>query len=166
VLAASWLPSASFAALLGLNILLIGPLDVPYAWGALQRHPNTELLTFIKSPTFVRGATYRILRNDFRIGDYQLEQNGARLDSEFFPESIARRSWPSPTKYSAFLRKRRVDRVIIFDDYDRQWHTNEHALLRDLAKDGPGGCDATRVGAERIDAGTDFDVYRILRSCR
>src|SRR5439155_17224118 len=34
---ASWLPSACFAVLLGLNIVLMGPLDVPYAWGALQR---------------------------------------------------------------------------------------------------------------------------------
>ena len=162
---ASWLPSACFAALLGLNIVLMGPLDVPYAWGALQRRANTEVLTFIRSPKFVPGATYRILRNDFRIGMYQLEQHGAKLDSEFFPESIARQSWPSLTKYSAFLRKRRVDFVIIFANYDRQWRTNEHTLLRDLTKRGPNGCGSDLVGVRRIEAAPDFDVYEILRTC-
>jgi len=163
---AAWAPSAAFVVLLVLNVALIKPFDAAHAWPGLLRNPNTQLLKFIHSPGFVPGATYRILRTgDGRMGMYQLMQHGARIDSEFFPESLAQQSWSSPQRYSAFLRKRHVDYVLIFGRYDRARHTNEHDLLRGLAARGTAGCTAELVGARRTEAEPDFDVYRIKRSC-
>jgi hypothetical protein len=159
-------PTIAFAALLASNILLVGPLEAQYSWGALNRSPNKELLTFINSSEFTPGATYRILRaRDGKIGMYQLVQHHAVLDSEFFPESIARNNWKNDKQYSRFLRTRRVDYVIIFRNYDREWHTNEHDLLRDLTDRGLEGCNASVVGADEIDSKRSFDVYRIRRAC-
>jgi hypothetical protein len=159
-------PAAVCLTLLLSNIVLAGPLEAEYSWGALGRKPDTHLLTFIKSSKFDPGATYRILRaHDGKIGMYQLVQHDARLDSEFFPESIARNSWPDVTKYSQFLRNRRVDYVIIFGSYDREWRTNEHRLLRQLKRQGPDGCDADRVGVHEVSAARTFDVYGIRRDC-
>ena len=159
-------PAVACAVLLISNIAFAGPLEAEYSWGALNRKPDTQLLTFIKSDEFDRGATYRILRaHDGKIGMYQLVQHDARLDSEFFPESIARNNWPDVTRYSQFLRKRRVDYVIIFRTYDREWRTNEHELLRDLNKHGLDGCDTSRVGVDQIRETRAFDVYEIQRDC-
>jgi len=159
-------PAAVCVTLLLSNIALVGPLEAEYSWGALGRKPDTQLLTFIKSSKFDPGATYRILRaHDGKIGMYQLVQHDARLDSEFFPESIARNNWPDVTKYSQFLRNRRVDYVIIFRSYDREWRTNEHQLLRDLKQQSPDGCDADRVGVHQVSAARTFDVYQIRRDC-
>ena len=159
-------PAAVCLTLLLSNIVLAGPLEAEYSWGALGRKPDTQLLTFIKSSTFDPGATYRILRaHDGKIGMYQLVQHDARLDSEFFPESIARNNWPDDTKYSQFLKNRRVDYVIIFRSYDREWRTNEHQLLRQLNKQGPDRCDADRVGVHQVSRARTFDVYRIRRDC-
>ncbi len=156
--------AALFAASLVSNIVLMEPLEAQYSWGALNRRPDTQLLTFIDSRHFQPGATYRILRaHDGKIGMYQLVQHKARLDSEFFPESIARNSWPNVTKYSHFLTDRRVDYVIVFESYDREWRTNEHELLRDLEEHGRGPCQAGRVGMRQITANRAFDVYRIRR---
>jgi hypothetical protein len=159
-------PAVACAVLLLSNIVLAGPLEAEYSWGALDRKPDTQLLTFIKSNEFDPGATYRILRaHDGKIGMYQLVQHDARLDSEFFPESIARNNWPDVTRYSQFLRKRRVDYVIIFRTYDREWRTNEHQLLRDLNSHGLDGCDTSRVGVDQIRETEAFDVYDIQRDC-
>jgi hypothetical protein len=163
---AAWVPSAAFVALLLMNVALMKPFDAAHAWSGLLRHPNTQLLSFIKSPKFDRGATYRILRmGDGRMGMYQLVQHGARIDSEFFPESLAQQSWSSPKKYSSFLRKRHVDYTIIFRNYDHARRTNEHALLRELAGRGPRGCTRDVVGVRDIQSDTDFDVYQITRDC-
>jgi hypothetical protein len=163
--AVTWLPASAFATVAALNIALLLPLHVPDAVGALDRRPNTELLAFIHSPRFVRSATYRILRaRDGRIGMYELLQNGARLDSEFFPESMARESWPGPEQYSSFLRHRHVAFVIIYANYDRERRTNEHQLLRELAHSG-GRCRVGLVGVELLERGAGFDVYRIRRAC-
>jgi hypothetical protein len=149
-----------------LNVALMKPFDAAHAWSGLLRHPNTQLLAFIKSSKFDPGATYRILRmGDGRMGMYQLVQHGARIDSEFFPESLAQQSWSSPKKYSSFLRKRHVDYTIIFRNYDRARHTNEHALLRGLAARGLSGCTGDVVGAREIQSDPDFDVYQIKRAC-
>ena len=162
----AWAPSAAFVALLALNVALIKPFDAAHAWPGLLRNPNTQLLQFIHSPSFVPGATYRIMRTgDGRMGMYELMQHGARIDSEFFPESLAQQSWSSTQRYSAFLRKRHVDYVLIFRRYDRARHTNEHQLLRALSARGAAGCGGGLVGARRTDAEPDFDVYRITRSC-
>jgi len=159
-------PAAVCLTLLLSNVVLAGPLEAQYSWGALGRKPDTQLLTFIKSSKFDPGATYRILRaHDGKIGMYQLVEHKARLDSEFFPESIARNNWPDLIKYSQFLRNRRVDYVIIFRSYDREWRTNEHQLLRDMKQQGPDRCDADRVGVHQVSSATTFDVYQIRRDC-
>lgn len=163
---ASRFASAVFAVLLISNIVLVGPLEARYSWGGLNRRPDTKLLAFIKSSKFVSGATYRLLRvRDGKVGMYQLLQHNARLDSEFFPESIARNNWPNLAKYSQFLRNRRVDYVIIFASYDREWHTNEHELLRQLTRHGPGRCPVNRIGVEQVSKAKAFDVYQIRRAC-
>ena len=100
---------------------------------------------------------------DGKVGMYQLLKAGGRLDSEFFPESIGRRSFPSGAAYSEFLRKRQVDTVIIFVNYDARWRTNEHALLDQLAADD--ACSATQVGVDVIEHLDHFDVYHIERTC-
>jgi len=115
------------------------------------------LLPFIDSAEFRPGSTYRILRvADGKVGMYQLIQHGAKLDSEFFPESIDRRSWPSSAAYLSFLRARKVDEVIVYHDYDARYHTNEHSLLDQLTAN---GC-ASRTSPQR-----DFDLYRLAGTC-
>ena len=112
----AWLGTAAAGVLLGLNVALIGPLDLGPAWSGLLRHPDTQLVAFVRSPSFRPGATYRLLRSgDFKVGMYQLIQHGGHLDSELFPESIERQSWPTLGAYSGFLRQRRVDYVLVFD---------------------------------------------------
>jgi hypothetical protein len=120
---------AAVVLLIALNVAAIRPFDLEYAWKALRRQPNTTVEQFTATPLFVRGATYRILRaGDGKVGMYQLVQGGARLDSEFFPESIDRRSFADLRGYDEFLRRRHVDFVMVFDTYDRKYRTNEHRL--------------------------------------
>ncbi len=148
-------PASIFVALIGLNMVLVPVRHNEYAWGALTRAPDTGLNGFIASPAFVPGATYRILRvGDGKIGMYQLVRASARLDSEPFPESIDRRSFASTDDYAAFLRKRDVQYVIVYDAYDRRYRTNEHELLRQLAS-GSNACAITVVDE------TEYDVYAI-----
>ena len=148
-------PAVACALFLISNIAFVGPLEAEYSWGALNRKPDTQLLTFIKSDEFHRrDLPHPARRHDGKIGMYQLVQHDARLDSEFFPESIARNNWPDVTRYSLFLRKRRVDYVIIFRTYDREWRTNEHELLRGLNKHGLDGCDA-KARRRRGDQGNE-----------
>jgi len=155
-----------FAVLLLSNIVLMEPLESTYSWGGLNRKPDTQLLSFIRSSKFEPGATYRILRaHDGKIGMYQLVEHRARLDSEFFPESIARNSWPDVAAYSQFLKNRRVDYVIIFESYDREWRTNEHDLLRELRNWSAGKCVESLVGVHQVTAHKAFDVYRVRRDC-
>jgi hypothetical protein len=155
-----------FVVLLLSNVVLMEPLESTYSWGGLNRRPDTQLLSFIKSSQFDPGATYRILRaHDGKIGMYQLVEHGAHLDSEFFPESIARNSWPDIVEYSQFLRNRRVDDVIIFESYDREWRTNEHDLLRELKNRSSGPCVDGLARVQQLTATRAFDVYRIKRDC-
>lgn len=141
-----------------LNVLLIPVRDTGYAWHALARTPDTALVPFLESPAFEPGATYRLLRvADGKIGMYQLIRHGGRLDSEFFPESIDRRSWPSADAYAAFLEGRNVDYVLIYAAYDARYRTNEHMLLDELVDR---GCAELRL------QGPDFDLYRIGQRCR
>jgi hypothetical protein len=147
-----------------LNVAFLQPFELTWAWAGLARHPDRTLADYARSPEFVRGETYRVLRaGDGKVGMYQLLKAGGRLDSEFFPESIGRRSFPDVATYSAFLRKRQVDTVIIFANYDARWRTNEHAMLDQLA--GSDACSSTQVGAERLEHLELFDVYRITRVC-
>jgi hypothetical protein len=161
-----WLPIAIFLFTLALNPALGGVLDTRYAWGALNRKPNTDLLQFVNSPKFEPNKTYRIIRaGDGKIGMYQIVRKGGHLDSEFFPESIGRKSWPTTEDYSKFLRTRRVDFVIVYDSYDRTYKTNEHALLDQLSGTGLAACSEQRVGAAPLAQADHYDVYTVRRDC-
>lgn len=158
-----WGPLA-FVLILVANPLAVPGLGMHYAWLSLRRTPNETLLPFIRSPLFERGATYRILRAaDGKIGMYQLVRNGAVLDAELFPESINRKSYQDASAYSRFLRDRQVDYVLDYHNYDAFWHTNEHALLEQLAD--AGSCGPTSVGVERVHREARFDLYHVTRSC-
>jgi hypothetical protein len=147
-----------------LNLVFLRPFELTWAWAGLARRPDRTLSEFAQSPDFTPGITYRVLRaGDGKVGMYQLLKAGGRLDSEFFPESIGRHSFPSTADYSTFLRKRRVDTVIIFNNYDQRWHTNEHTLLEQMANDGT--CSATQVGIDLLEHLERFDVYRVQRTC-
>ena len=161
-----WFPIAIFLFTLALNPALGGILDTRYAWGALNRKPNTDLLKFVNSPKFEPNKTYRIIRaGDGKIGMYQIVRKGGHLDSEFFPESIGRESWPTTEEYSKFLRTRRVDFVIVYDSYDKTYKTNEHALLDELSVTGLAACTAERVGASPLAHADHYDVYTVRRDC-
>ncbi len=147
-----------------LNVIFLRPFELTWAWAGLARHPDKTLSEFARSPEFAPGLTYRVLRaGDGKVGMYQLLIAGGRLDSEFFPESIGRHSFGSAAAYSEFLRKRSVDTVIIFANYDARWRTNEHVLLEQLAADD--SCSATQVGVDVIERFDRFDVYHIDRTC-
>jgi hypothetical protein len=161
-----WLPIGIFLFTLALNPALGGVLDTRYAWGALNRKPNTDLLHFVNSPKFEPNKTYRIIRaGDGKIGMYQIVRKGGHLDSEFFPESIGRKSWPTTDDYSRFLRTRRVDFVIVYDSYDKTYKTNEHALLDELSATGLAACTDQRVGAAPLSHAEHYDVYTVRRDC-
>jgi hypothetical protein len=162
----SWLPVVLFIFTLSLNVALGDMLDTRYAWGALNRKPNTDLMQFINSPKFEPNKTYRLIRaGDGKVGMYQIVRKGGKLDSEFFPESINRRSWRDTEAYSKFLRTRRVDFVIVYDSYDREYRTNEHALLDELSASGLQSCTPQAVGAAPLEEARHFDVYTIRREC-
>lgn len=161
-----WLPVALFLFTLALNPALGPILGMRYAWGALNRKPNTDLLQFVNSPKFEPNKTYRIIRaGDGKIGMYQIVRKGGHLDSEFFPESIGRRSWRNTEDYSKFLRTRRVDFVIAYDSYDRTFKTNEHSLLDQLSGAGLAACTDQRVGAAPLAHAQHYDVYTVRRDC-
>jgi hypothetical protein len=83
------------------------------------------------------------------------------LDSEFFPESIDRRSWPSTSQYGEFLGERHVDFVMLWGGYDNVFHTNEHSLLRQMSG---AGCSGT-VSVTMVRATHDYDLYAVHRNC-
>lgn len=146
-----------YVGLIALTAWLIPIRQNEYAIGALARTPDDSLLSFIHSPDFVPGATYRILRvNDGKVGMYDLVRNGARLDSEPFPESIDRRSFSSTNEYLGFLTRRHVDYVLIYDAYDRRYATNEHELLTGMAQSSPSNACVSRSAD-----GDGYELFRI-----
>jgi len=128
----TWLLPAAVALVL-LNPLLIPFRHNGFAWGLFFREPDGQVAGFTRTAEFVPGATYRILRaGDGKVGMYQLIRAGAHLDSEFFPESIDRRSWPSQRVYATFLAGRSVEYVSIVANYDQAFGTNEGSLLETM----------------------------------
>ncbi len=162
--AARWL----LPGLIVLNLVMLQPRDGFYAWGGLLRQPDQSLLTYTSSSLFVPGATYRILRindglhSDGKVGMYQFLQAGARLDSEFFPESIDRRYWASTADYARFLESRHVDYVVIFDDFDRHYSSNEQDMLRQLA-DQPVNLDSLQLCTTLQVRQYGYDVFQVRR---
>lgn len=130
------------------NLTLHYPLRVGQSWRWLHQ-PARESQTvepFVRSPNFVPNKTYRVLRNgDVKFTMYRLLEAGGRLDSEFFPESQAIRSFPTTFSYEQLLCTRRVDFVLAYSTYDRLQRTNEHALLRRLAAAPNPAGDLTKV---------------------
>ncbi|MCA1843313.1 MAG: hypothetical protein LC792_09020 [Actinobacteria bacterium] len=118
------------------------------------------MLRFLASPSFHPGATYRVLRvPDFKVSLYQLIRAGGRLDSEFFPESIVRRKWPSADEYGAFLRRRHVDYVMIWGGYARVFHVNDPDRLAELEACRPGAPVCARV----IERNMPWTLWEITR---
>ncbi len=152
------IPAIILVGLIALNVILVPIRKDRYAWTALTRTADVSLETFIQSDDFHPGATYRILRvRDGKVGMYQLVRAGARLDSEPFPESIDRRSWPSRVEYAEFLRKRKVDYIIIYAAYNARYRTNEHALLEDSVA----GTRSISPCAQLVAATAEYAVYSV-----
>jgi hypothetical protein len=144
--------------------LVVTQYETRAAWSDLSKSPDRSLMPFIDSAAFEPGLEYRVLStNDRRMGMYLLIQSGARLDSEFFPESIVRRTWRSVAEYCAFLRDRGVDRVIIDHRYDIAFGKNEQKLLQLPASSDRGACAAQHVTVRLIAKGKGFDVYAVSR---
>ncbi len=157
-------PAAIMVLLIGLNVAIIPPRHNEFAWGALMRSPDTSFGEFVDSANFVPRATYRLLRvADGKVAMYQVVKGGGRLDSEFFPESIERKNWPSTQEYEAFLRKRNVDYVVIFASYDERYRTNEHQLLEALAGQSSSVPDRGGICVQRSLHAVGYDVYRVSR---
>ncbi|MFN8585665.1 MAG: hypothetical protein U0446_10145 [Dehalococcoidia bacterium] len=134
-----------FVASCALSVVLVPLQPTDYAWGALRRQPDHDLAPYLASAAFTPGAVYRVLRaHDGKVTMYQVLQSGGVLDSEFFPESFARRSWGSIEDYRAFLDERQVDVVLLFPSYTDRFRTNEADLLAALTAE---GC-ATRLADE------------------
>ncbi len=158
-----WLPPALAMLTLALNVVLLGPLDARYSWQAVQRSPDTTLNDFAATAAFRPGATYRVLRSsDGKVGMYELIRHGARLDSEFFPESIWFGDFPDARGYSAFLAARRVDYVLIFNERDQRHPTNERVLLAQMAGQ---ACRGDVVGVRFVVHYAGWDDYAIDRRC-
>jgi hypothetical protein len=161
----AWLPAASFLLVFAMNPILAPVFDTNYAWAGLRRVPDRNV-AFTKSKDFVAGKTYRVLRgnSDGKVGMYEYLKAGAKLDSEFFPEGFAHRRFHSSTRYSALLRKRLVDVVVVYSSYDRM-HFDEHPLLERLAARGTKGCTADTVGVSVLVRRPTFTAYSIVRDC-
>ncbi len=126
--------------------------------------PDTAVADWAGGPSFRPGATYRVLGfGDSRVGMYRLLQAGGRIDSDFFPESQLRRSWPDVATYAAALRDRDVDVVLIAPGYDRTDGVNEVAMLRSMAAKPPASCAAPDVCVREIPGGSGFLAFAVDR---
>jgi hypothetical protein len=144
------------------NVGLQEPLNVTFQLRALTRSVNTRSLdAFLRSPQFVPGATYRVLRGagDGKLGLYRVVLAGGRLDSEMFPESMAMRSFRSLIDYEHLLCARHVDFVIAYASYTASRHTNELAVLRRLA-----ASPSAAVQIHPVETGPGHVVYRVTRA--
>jgi hypothetical protein len=136
-----------------LPLALIPSLGDVWAVEQLVRAPSTTATAAVQDETFSPGCVYRVLdAGDGKVSMYRALRAGAVLDSDFFPESINRRSWPDPEQYITFLEARRVQFVLISSAYDREFRTNEHNLLRALSSAGR---------AERVYTDAKVDVFRL-----
>jgi hypothetical protein len=165
-----WLPPLLLVVCFGASAGLATQHDTQTAWHDLSKQPDRSLLPFIDSAAFRPGLEYRVLStDDRRMGMYQMILHGARLDSEFFPESIVRRTWPNAAEYCGFLRGRAVDRVVIDRHYDRAFSKNEQRLLRALSAHGAPSADQRACRAQgliitTLAEGVRYDVYTISRT--
>jgi hypothetical protein len=154
-------PAIILAVMIALNVALVPVRHNAFAWHGLTREPNTSLDGFIASAQFVPGATYRVqAASDAKYTMYNVLRHGGRLDSEFFPESMLRRSWPDAASYGSVLRRRGVQYVVITPSYDAHYRTNEHALLDSLVAS-PAYADGVSLGASVVIRAPSYSVYRV-----
>ena len=158
-------PAVAAGAMIVGQIVTIPISGMGVGWGALLRSPDTVATAIPHSPVFVRDATYRVLTfGDGKYGQYAVVRAGGRLDSEFFPEDMHRRSFRDQSAYVAFLQRRQVDFVIVDHRYHK-FHTNEEELLGGLASESAmTGCpDGLQVS--KVDDQPTFEVFRVSRAC-
>ncbi len=156
-----WLGPFALIVSIGFSVGFEYPLNVGAQWSALVHHGTntTELDEYLRSPHFVPGATYRVLRGyDAKLGVYKVLQAGGRLDSEMFPESMAIKNFKSVEEYEQLLCDRKIDQVLAFDSYTQSRHTNELALLDEIARANG------RVRVDLLAHGSDWHAWGVDRS--
>lgn len=152
---------AACVVLVGATGLTWKAQDMKWTTAQLSRYPDSVMVDFTRSAEFEPGRTYRVLRSrDGKVSMYQVMKGGGTLDGEFFPESLLRRSFDDDVVYSAALRDRRVDVVVLFDSYRR---TNEAELLEGLARSSH-PCDGPRVCVRLELEAPLYRVYDVTRS--
>ena len=156
---------------LAVGILIVGQIvTIPISgmrtgWNALVRTPDRIATAITHASSFHPGATYRVLtQGDGKYGQYAVVRAGARLDSEFFPEDMHRKSFRNRSEYVAFLNRRQVDYVVVDHRY-RQFHTNEEELLGELSSMSTAHGCPDGVHVEKIDQQPTFAAFRISREC-
>jgi hypothetical protein len=159
------------APIIAAAVLVVGQLvTIPISgmasgWGALNREPDRAASAMTKLSPIVHGATYRVLSyGDGKYGMYAVVRAGGRLDSEFFPESLYRRSFRDQGTYARFLTKRKVEYVLVDHRY-RKFHTNEQQLLDAMAAT---STDAGCIGGLRVQRMGESPLltsYRVIRDC-
>ncbi len=160
-----WVAPIAAVALITFGALTWGLLVMSPAAQALSSDVDTHMTVFLDSADFSPGSTYRVLRiADRKAGMYQLIRAGGKLDSEFFPESILIRSWPSPAAYSEVLRQRDVDYVMIWQGFASQYKVNEDRVLEEMAAGTPSDCGGPVVCIVPVSRTPDYSLYRVVRS--
>jgi hypothetical protein len=152
-----------FAGVLVFGQLVTIPISgMRTGWAALYTSPDQSATAVSQSDSFVPGATYRVLSfGDGKYWQYSIVRAGGRLDSEFFPESLYRRSFSSDVDYAEFLTKRHVDYVVVQDRYHK-FKTNELALLTSMSD--AGGCIGG-VTVRPVESNGDYQVFGVTRGC-
>ena len=141
-------------ALVGI-LFATGPLNRHHGsyYGAV--HGSSDIYAaFFVSPSYQPGATYRVLEpNEREDGMYRFMRRGAVLSSEFFSESVFRRSW-TESQYACFTTFKGIDYVALERAYQRDFATNEQALVQSLVGQG-------RASVSYSDPQHRFVVYDI-----
>jgi hypothetical protein len=163
-----WRPNAPVivtAVMVAGQLITIPISGMGVGWNALVRSPDRIGVEIPQSAAFVRGATYRVLTfGDGKYSQYAVVRAGGRLDSEFFPEDMHRKSFRDRSTYVAFLTHRQVDFVVVDDRYYK-FRTNEERLLGDLTALSAGTGCPNGVRVEKVDQEPKFSMYRVIRGC-
>ncbi len=160
-LAWNWLAPVALVIPLALFLVLSFPLNVWAQWRVLawDGADTASLDAYLRSPSFVSGATYRVLRGgDGKLGLYHVVRSGGRLDAELFPETMAIRDFHDVADYEKLLCDRHVDQILHFESYDASRHTNERSVLQGLATH-PG----ERIRLQVLVNRSGFEAYAVDR---
>jgi hypothetical protein len=158
-------PMIAAAVMVAGQIVTLPISGMGVGWSALNRQPDPVAKAIPQSPAFEPGATYRVLTfGDAKYGQYAVVRAGGHLDSEFFPESLYRRSFRDEATYVKFLNDRKVDFVVVDSRYGR-FRTNEEQLLDTLVQESiERGCTRGLV-VQLADRGPRLELFRISRGC-